>query len=211
MVTESSSWAVPESFAISNQSLDQLTVPVILLLTKLATYSVQQSQESLHLTTGVLFADLAMWYEKYRKKEVKDHKIPFSRSSPSRGACSRAALLSRALTEPSAPPLWRGTSNLNPAATIILVGQGHFQAWFGSQLRLMISFPFLPPSSNMKITVSKCGVKVQNIQRLAMSRRSVLCCIGSNSSAWNAKRVTTSWYFTPGQKEYYIHWKRAAL
>ena len=37
MMTESSSWAVPESFDTSGQSLEQLTVPVLLLLTKLST------------------------------------------------------------------------------------------------------------------------------------------------------------------------------
>ena len=41
MMTESSSYAVPDSFATEIQSLEQLTVPVLLFLTKLATYSVQ--------------------------------------------------------------------------------------------------------------------------------------------------------------------------
>ena len=61
MMTKSSSWAVPESFAISGQSLKQLMVPVLLLLTKLVTYTVQLRHERLHLSTGVLFADLATW------------------------------------------------------------------------------------------------------------------------------------------------------
>ena len=105
------------------------------------------------MTTWVLFTDLATWYENYTKEEAKkrpkailpqvkdkatpiqDHKIPFSRSPPSRGARSRVILLSRALTEPSVPPLCRGTSNLDPIATIILAGQGHLQVRFGSRLR----------------------------------------------------------------------------
>ena len=68
MVTESSSWAVLESIATDNQSLDQLTVPVLLLLTKLATYSVQLRKESLNLFTGVLFNTMTTWYDKYMKR-----------------------------------------------------------------------------------------------------------------------------------------------
>ena len=71
IMMESSSWALPEYFVTSGQSLEQLIVPVRLLFTKLATYYVQQRHESLHLTTGVLFTDLATWYENYMKKEAK--------------------------------------------------------------------------------------------------------------------------------------------
>ena len=40
MMAEYSTWVVPESFATNNPSLEQLTVLVLLLLTKLATYSI---------------------------------------------------------------------------------------------------------------------------------------------------------------------------
>ena len=59
IMTESSSWAVPESFATTSQSLEQLTVPMLLLITKLATYTVQLRDKKLHLTTGVLFTDIS--------------------------------------------------------------------------------------------------------------------------------------------------------
>ena len=71
MMTESSSWAVPETFATTSQYLEQLTVLVLLLLTKLVTYTVQLRNEKLHLTTGVLFTDVSTWYEKQMKKETK--------------------------------------------------------------------------------------------------------------------------------------------
>ena len=71
LMTESSSWEVSESFAADRQSLEQLTVSVLMLLAKLATYSVQLKKESLHLSTGVLLNDLATWYDKYMKKEAK--------------------------------------------------------------------------------------------------------------------------------------------
>ena len=71
MMTESSSWVVLDSFATSGQSLEQLTVPALLLLTKLATYLVQLRQESLHLSTGLFFADLATWYKKIHEEGVK--------------------------------------------------------------------------------------------------------------------------------------------
>ena len=70
MMTDFSSWAVPEYFATSRQSLEQLTVPVLLLLTKLFTDTLQLRHERLDLTTGVLLADLATWYANYMKKEA---------------------------------------------------------------------------------------------------------------------------------------------
>ena len=63
---------MPEFFATSGQSLEQLTVPVLLLLTKLATYTIQLRNEKLHLITGVLFNDITTWYEKHVKKDSKN-------------------------------------------------------------------------------------------------------------------------------------------
>ena len=71
IMTDSSSWAVPESLSTTSQSLEHLTVPVLLLLTKLATYTVQLRNEKLHLTMGVLFTDVRTWYNKQLKKEIK--------------------------------------------------------------------------------------------------------------------------------------------
>ena len=64
-------WAVPDLFATDTEALEQLMVPVILLLTKLATYSLQLRKEYLYLCTGVLLADLSTWYDRYVKKEAK--------------------------------------------------------------------------------------------------------------------------------------------
>ena len=78
IMTESSRWAVSKSFATDNQYLEQLTVHTLLLLAKLATYSVQLRKESLHLSTGVLFNNLATCYNSYMKKKLKKrhHVIP---------------------------------------------------------------------------------------------------------------------------------------
>ena len=72
MMTKSSGWEVPEYFITSGQSLEQLMFPVLLILTKLATYIGHLRHERLYLTTQVLFADLDMWYQKYMKKETKE-------------------------------------------------------------------------------------------------------------------------------------------
>ena len=95
MMTDHASWAVPDSFATDTEALEQLTVPVLLLLTKLSTYSIQLRNEPLYLCTGVIFANLSKWYDRYDKKEAnkrpkaiinpvsipklhstQDHKIP---------------------------------------------------------------------------------------------------------------------------------------
>ena len=72
MMTNHSSWAVPESFAAQTEALDQLAVPVLLLLTKLPTYYVYIRNEVLYLCTGVLFNNLTTQYKEYVKKEAKN-------------------------------------------------------------------------------------------------------------------------------------------
>ena len=76
MMIESSSWAVLDSFETETQSLEQVTVLLLLLLTKLAKYSVHLSKEPLHLCTGVIFNNLPTWYDKYMKSSLKEAKGP---------------------------------------------------------------------------------------------------------------------------------------
>ena len=70
-MTENSSWATLDLFVTDSQGLEQLTVLVLLILTKLDMYTVRLRNESLHLFSGVLFSDLDTWYNNYQKKESK--------------------------------------------------------------------------------------------------------------------------------------------
>ena len=64
-----------------------------------------------------------------------------SRSPPSRATRSKGMYSLKELTAPSVPPLWRGTWNLGPTATIIPVGWEHLRVGSKSQLLPMIFFP----------------------------------------------------------------------
>ena len=71
MMTRNRSWSLVESFSTKKQDMNQLAVPVTLLLSKLATYTILLRKKSQHISSDVLLSDLATLYKKYYERKLK--------------------------------------------------------------------------------------------------------------------------------------------
>lgn len=64
-------WPPPQIIATASQKMNLISLPVTLLLSKIAKYTVALQEEKLYVSPGISYRTLSIWYVKYSKNSTE--------------------------------------------------------------------------------------------------------------------------------------------